>query len=69
MKRLVIVQPPDPEGFHRAKVEFGQAIMAYVKAAMRVAERLHALYTLFPPRPNPSWTNEQINTWLFRERP
>lgn len=69
MSRVLIVKPPDQAAFERARIEFGHALMAYVKAAMRVAEKLRAIYTHFPPGPNPSWTNEQLNAWLFRERP
>jgi len=69
MKHAIIVKPPDPAGFERARIEFGQALMASVEVAMRVAEKLRAFYMHFPPGPDPSWTNEQVNAWLFKVRP
>ena len=69
MRHALVVKPPDPHAWEQARIESGHALMAYVEAAMRVAEKLRALYTHFPPSPGPSWTNEQLNTWLFRERP
>lgn len=69
MARTVAARFPDPAAFEQARIEFGQALMAYVEAAMRVAEKLRAFYMHCPPGPNPSWTNEQLNTWLFKERP
>lgn len=69
VRHTLTVNPPDPAAFERARYEFGHALVALYETAIKAAEKLHALYTLFPPRPDPSWTNEQINTWLFRERP
>ena len=69
MRRTVVARVPDPVGWERARIEFGQALMASVETAMRVAEKLRAFYTHFPPGPDPSWTNEQLNAWLFKVRP
>lgn len=69
MRHTLTVNPPDPAAFERARYEFGHALVALYETAIKAAEELRAFCAHFPPSPGPSWTNEQLNTWLFRERP
>ena len=43
--------------------------MASVETAMRVAEKLARSIRTSLQVPDPSWTNEQLNAWLFKVRP
>ena len=59
---------PGLKSWEESRVELGRLFVALFEAATRVATAFAAFERILPG-PDPSWTNEQLNAWLFKVRP